>query len=199
MTARGPCHHHPLGQTQPPGGGEGARELHSQSAPPCFPFKQGCSSISAFMYYISAQELLRKKGVCCWNILKWLLGVSPSGQDLYAVIHPTNMYWVSALYIHAPQPSVPVLWCQGDQASNPACNCVLEANALPQNNNLRSDSISRNLDAVSAGHEGQSLFSNWRWSTGHTGSLSVRDNLRSEFPMLWLLGSKTCLVMRKEM
>ena len=41
-------------------------------------------------------------------------------------------------------------------------NCVLEANALPQNSNLRSDSISRNLDAMSAGHEGQSLFSKWR-------------------------------------
>lgn len=72
------------------------------------------------------------------------------------VIHPTNTYSVSTLCCllsGTPYPSVPGLWRQGDQASNSACNCVLEANALPQSNNLRSDSISRKLDAASTGHE----------------------------------------------
>lgn len=38
----------------------------------------------------------------------------------------------------------------------------------------------------------------WKHNAGWTGSLSADDNLCSGFSLLWLLGSRTCPVMRRE-
>ena len=135
----------------------GTRELHSQSAPLCFHFKQGCSSTFSYIVFLRKSYFGKKRRLLLKNseMTVWSLFLKVGSL----CSHSFHKYVLSIYSLHLCSASVSVaevLWCQGDQASKSSPQLpVLETNALlypaphpPNYKGDRSQSMSCDLDAA---------------------------------------------------